>query len=131
MNESINEHINLLRLLPGIAFCQCPANYYGHACELLVVNTRSQLSSTLDPCQLNNCSAKGTNNRCDQECNHARCQFDNYECTLKRDPWDSCPLDDCWRLFRNGQCDEQCNRKECLFDGLDCERNSSICKSVP
>lgn len=111
----------------GISFCQCPANYYGHACELLVVNTRSQLSSNVDPCQLNNCSSKGTNNRCDQECNHARCQFDNYECTLKRDPWDLCPLDDCWRLFRNGQCDEKCNRKECLFDGLDCERNNSIC----
>ena len=114
----------------GISFCQCPANYYGHSCELLVVNTRPQVSSTIDPCQLNNCSLKGKNNRCDQECNHARCQFDNYECTLKRDPWDLCPLDDCWRLFRNGQCDEKCNRKECLFDGLDCERNNSICKSV-
>ncbi|CAF5140867.1 unnamed protein product, partial [Rotaria sp. Silwood1] len=66
--------------------------------------------------------------------NVAKCQFDNYECTLKRDPWDLCPISDCWRLFRNGQCDEKCNIKECLLDGFDCDRqlltcNISYCQS--
>ena len=111
----------------GISFCQCPSNFYGHHCEILVVNTRSH-GTAFDPCVLNNCSTKRTNNRCDQECNLAQCQFDNFECTLKRDPWDLCPIPDCWRLFRNEQCDEKCNTKECLFDGLDCDRANSTCK---
>ena len=103
-------------------------NFYGHSCEILVVNTRHH-QSNVDQCLINNCSLKRNNNRCDQECNHAQCQFDNYECTFKRDPWDLCPITDCWHLFRNGKCDEKCNRKECLFDGFDCEqRSSSTCK---
>ncbi|CAF4131322.1 unnamed protein product [Rotaria magnacalcarata] len=110
----------------GISFCQCPANFYGHHCELLVVNTRHS-QATMDTCQINNCSSKRNNNRCDHECNFAPCQFDNYECTLKRDPWDLCPINDCWRLFRNGQCDEKCNIKECLLDGFDCDRQLSTC----
>ncbi|CAF4268093.1 unnamed protein product [Rotaria socialis] len=113
----------------GISFCQCPANFYGHHCELLVVNTRHS-QATMDTCQINNCSSKRNNNRCDHECNFAQCQFDNYECTLKRDPWDLCPINDCWRLFRNGQCDEKCNIKECLLDGFDCDRQLSTCKYV-
>ncbi|CAF1365225.1 unnamed protein product [Adineta steineri] len=117
----------------GISFCQCPINFYGHSCELLVVNTRTN-QPTLDRCLINNCSSKRNNNRCDPECNHVQCQFDNYECTLKRDPWDLCPINDCSRLFRNGQCDEKCNTKECLFDGFDCDRqfvtcNKSYCES--
>ncbi|CAF4399033.1 unnamed protein product, partial [Rotaria sp. Silwood2] len=117
----------------GISFCQCPANFYGHHCELLVVNTRHN-QATLDTCLINNCSSKRNNNRCDHECNFAQCQFDNYECTLKRDPWDLCPISDCWRLFRNGQCDEKCNIKECLLDGFDCDEqlltcNISYCQS--
>ncbi|UJR26598.1 hypothetical protein I4U23_007918 [Adineta vaga] len=113
----------------GVSFCQCPANFYGHYCELLVVNTRNSQAS-IDTCLVNNCSSKGNNNRCDRECNYAQCQFDNYECTLKRDPWDSCPINECSRLFRNGQCDEKCNIKECLFDGFDCERQLSTCNKT-
>ena len=121
---------SLARLSPrrsGVSMCQCPANFYGHSCEILVVNTRSS-QSNVDPCSIHNCSSKRSNSRCDQECNLAQCQFDNYECTLKRDPWDLCTVPDCWRLFRNGQCDEKCNTKECLLDGLDCVRDASTCK---
>ncbi|CAF4429584.1 unnamed protein product, partial [Adineta steineri] len=38
----------------GISFCQCPINFYGHSCELLVVNTRTN-QPTLDRCLINNC----------------------------------------------------------------------------
>jgi len=110
----------------GISVCQCPANFYGNNCEILVVNTRPN-QVTFDTCSINNCSSKRNNNQCDHECNFAPCQFDNYECTLKRDPWDLCPISDCWRLFRNGQCDEKCNIKECLLDGFDCDRQLTTC----
>jgi Notch-like protein len=114
--------------MDGISVCQCPTNFYGNSCEILVVNTRNN-QATIDTCLMNNCSLKRNNNRCDHECNFAQCQFDNYECTLKRDPWDLCSINDCWRLFRNGKCDEKCNIKECLLDGFDCDRQTtSTCK---
>ncbi|KAG9510069.1 Neurogenic locus notch-like protein 2 [Fragariocoptes setiger] len=87
---------------------------------------RPEMTTTTPECEINDCQAKKSNGKCDQECNSLNCLFDGGDCLsgYSGNPWSRCPTPlTCWAAFADNQCDPQCNTPECLFDGADCRRS--------